>query len=181
MKIFEFLNDIDWSKNIILFIVYMVVILFCILFYLMPIIQNHRVQMLDYKKTQNLDYTINKNVDILKNNLKTMIEKDNQIYKNIRNKIDIQELQKYISGFLTNVKIVDNKVESKDNNIETNKIYISGEAKSTQEIMSLMESLANLNNSIRIGFPVNIVKQNNVLKIEFAIEVYHSNYAFSGL
>ncbi|RAX54956.1 hypothetical protein CCY99_02095 [Helicobacter sp. 16-1353] len=178
MRILEFLNDIDWSKNIILFIVYIMVVVFCILFYLMPIIQNHRMQTLDYKKIQNLDYTINNNVEILNHNLQTMLEKDKQVYKNIRNKIDVEDLQQYISKFLNNVKIVDEGTESNNDNIEINKIYISGEAKNTQEIISLIENLKLVNNSVRINFPINITKQNNILKVEFGIKIYHSSYQF---
>lgn len=178
MRFFEFLNDVDWSKNIILFIIYMAVVLFCILLYLTPIIQNHRIQMLDYKKIQNLDYTISNNTEIFKSNLQAMEKKNQDIYKDMRNELNINDLQKYISKFLSNAKILDGGISIDDNSIKTHTIHISGEVKSTKNIMALMDSLTKLNNSIRIGFPINITKHNNLLKVEFAIVVYNSTYQF---
>lgn len=176
MKFLDFLNDVDWGKNIIFLIIYMLITMSSVLFYLMPIIDNHKIQTINYKKTQNLDQTINENISLIKNNMQSMLKNNQKIYDNMRNKINMEELKQYIDNYLSNATIIDEGMSAENNDIQINKINIIGNAKNTKDIMNLIEKLENLNNSIRIGFPINITKQNNILKVEISIKVYYSFY-----
>lgn len=174
MKFFNFLNDIDWSKNIILFIVYILIILFCLAFYFIPIMQNHKIETLDYKRIQSLDTAITNNENALQQDLDSILSKND--HHNIRNKIDMQKLEKYIKTYINNAVILDNGIQDSANNIKIQNISIQGYTKHTKEIMDFINNLENLNNNIRIGFPIDIAKQGDNLKVNLYINIYYSDY-----
>lgn len=184
MRIFDFINDIDWSKNIIFFILYMTIISLSVIFYLAPIIQNHKLQTQDYKKSQNLQSSINKNMALLQDNLEKITRENNVIYKSMRHQINLKDIEKYLADFMTHITITDNGVESKDNDTQIQHITISGNIKGTRNLISLFENIDKLGNSIRIAFPLKIEKQNNAshtLKATFGFDVYYSNYPIQNL
>ena len=174
MKFFDFLSDIDWSKNIILLIVYILVVLFCLAFYFIPIMQNHKIQSLDFKRIQSLDNAITNNENTLQNDLDSILKENN--HHSIRNKIDIKSLENYTKKYINNAKIIDNGIKDSTNNIKIQNINISGTTKHTKEILGFIKDLENLNNNIRIGFPIDINKQANNLKVNLSINIYYSDY-----
>ena len=174
MKFFDFLNDIDWSKNIILFIIYTLVVLFALAFYFIPIMQNHKIQTLDYKRIQSLDNVIANNENTLQKDLDSLLSANT--HHSIRNKINMQELESYIKKYINNAKIIDNGIQDSTNNIKIQNISIQGHTKHTKEIIDFINNLESLNNNIRIGFPIDITKQENNLKINLSINIYYSDY-----
>lgn len=178
MRFFDFLNDIDWSKNIILFIAYIMTILFSLAFYLMPIIQDHKIQNLDYKRTKSLDSAINQNANTLQQNIDTMLKQNINTYQNIRNEINIKDLEEYTKKYINNAVISDNGIKDSANSIKIQNISIQGYTKHTKEIIDFISNLKSFNHSIRVAFPINIMKQKDNLKADFSINVYYSDYKF---
>lgn len=176
MKFLDFLNEVDWSKNIIFFIIYIIIILFCLAFYFIPIMQNHKAQTLDYKRMQNLDDAINKNINKLQQDMDSTIKDNTNIYQNMRNKIDITKLEEYIKKYLNNITIKDNGIIESNNNTLIQNISIQGYTKHTKDIVNFISNIKDLNNSIRIGFPINIIKQKDNLKVDLIIQIYYSNH-----
>ena len=174
MKFFNFLNDIDWSKNTILFIIYILVVLFCLAFYFIPIMQNHKIQTLDYKRIQNLNAAIAQNENSLQQNMDSVLKEN--AHQNIRNKVDMQELENYIKKYINDAAIIDNGIQDSTNNIEIQNIAIQGYTKDTKKIIDFINNLGSLNSSIRIGFPIDITKQGNNLKVNLYINIYYSDY-----
>ncbi len=178
MNFINFLNEIDWNKNIIFFIIYMTIILFCISFYFMPVMQSHKLQTLDYKRAQNLNDAINENINKLQIDMDNIRKQNTSLYQNMRNKIDINKLEIYARKYLNNITIQSNEIVNSTNNIEIQSISIKGYANHTKEIIELINNLKELNHSIRIGFPISITKQQDRLKVSLIINIYYSSYNF---
>lgn len=183
MKLFDFVNDIDWSKNIVYLIVYILIISFCALFYLLPIIQNHRTQTFDYKKSQNLESNINLNIDALNRELQATMTQNATIRQNMRNHIDLKALEKHLSAFMTRLKVSDLGIHESDEHIQIQRVSVSGHITSTTKLIALIESLDGLENSVRLAFPLDIQKPQNArngLNVSFALHIYYSTYALEG-
>ncbi len=171
---FKLPDETNWSKNIILLIVYTIIIFACIIFYLAPIIKSYKIQMLEYKQTKTLDTYINN----LNNTLELMLSQNKQTYDNMRNEIDLTTLESYLSTYLTNVTLSLGETKQ-ENGIQTITINITGIANSTKEIINLIENLSTLNNSIRITFPLKIKQDNDKRAVEITITIYASTYHFN--
>lgn len=178
MKFINFLNEVDWSKNIIFFIIYTMIIFFCLAFYFIPIMQNHKLQTLDYKRTQNLNNAINANIQKLQNEMNITMQQNANTHQNMRNKIDIAKLEEYTKRYFNNATIKDQKITDSNNNITIQSIAIEGYAKHTKEVIDFIDNIKELNHSIRTSFPINIIKQKDLLKVDLKIQIYYSDYKF---
>ena len=175
---FNFISNIDWGKNVLMLILYISIVVLGVIFYLFPIIQSHKAQTIDFKKAQNLNQTISGNANFLKNNLESLLAKST--HDDIRNVLDVAELKEHIALFIDRLRLEDRGIEYLANKLHKRTLIIHGETKDTRQIVRLIDNLANLHSSMRVGFPLNITKNGATLSVDFVIEIYHSDYAFAG-
>ncbi|MDE6885858.1 MAG: hypothetical protein K2P17_02280 [Helicobacteraceae bacterium] len=178
MKIFDFLNEIDWTKNIIFLLVYISVIIVCVYFYLIPTIDSYKAQMLDYKKALNLENQIKQNLTQASQDRENVIDGNLHIFSNFRNKLNIETINKIANQYFFNVKIQNLGTEDKPSNeLEITTIRINANSKNTNNIIKFLNSLSSLEYSIRIAFPIKINKSDyGDLDIALSLMFYNSTH-----
>lgn len=178
MKIFDFLNEIDWTKNIIFLLVYISVIIVCVYFYLIPTIDSYKAQMLDYKKALNLENQIKQNLTQASQDRENVVDGNLHIFSNFRNKLNIETINKIANQYFFNVKIQNLGTEDKPSNeLEITTIRINAKSKNTNNIIKFLNSLSSLEYSTRVAFPIKINKSDyGDLDIELSLIFYNSTH-----
>ena len=128
----------------------------------------------DNASNSNSSTSIAQNENSLQQSMDSVLKEN--AHQNIRNKVDMQELENYIKKYINDAAIIDNGIQDSTNNIKIQNIAIQGYTKDTKKIIDFINNLGSLNSSIRIGFPIDITKQGNNLKVNLYINIYYSDY-----
>lgn len=176
MNFKELINGIDWNKNIIMLIIYSAVIVVYIHYYLMPIVNAHKENIINYKRANNIENKISINKSEIENKLKEKLEQTRITYKELRKNIEIKEIQEYIKKYISNVNIKEIGKQIIPEQIEITTLKITGELKKSIDIIDLVNNINNVKNSIRVSLPIDIKKDSNKIKVDFIIDIYRSTY-----
>ncbi|RDU65508.1 hypothetical protein [Helicobacter sp. MIT 14-3879] len=176
MRFIEIINEIDWGKNVIFLILYINIIIICVFFYLIPMLDTYRTTVAEYKKMYNLDMQVKNTLGQLNKNNNNTLKENAVIFKNLRSNIKIENIQNYVNKYLSNAKLEDLETKELENNIKINTIKIYGNANSINNIIELINNLTSLDASIRVFFPLVIHKKQNILYLEISIAIYTSTY-----
>lgn len=176
----DLINSIDWNKNIIMLIMYSVIIMIYTNSYLMPIIDDHKINLMEHKRSNSLENQINLNKNSVEKQLKEKLEQARDIYDWLRKDADVDSIKEYmVKKHMSHVKIqkLDNHIMNDE--IEITKFQISGELAKSTDIIGLISNINEVKNSIKVSLPINIRKEANKIKVDFIIDVYHSTYNLS--
>lgn len=176
MRALEQINEVNWGKHIIFLLIFISIAGLFAFFYLLPIIERYKIQVVEFKRSENLDSQIAKNIANLEQNRDLLLDKNMAVFKHLRNEIDLNNFKNELKKYLDSVKITKlEQVYDKDSIVISN-IKISGILRKIGDIKALFDFITSLNQSSRISFPIELKKQNSALKIEFIMQIYNSKY-----
>ena len=175
MNFIDAINSIDWSKNIIMLVVYTSIIMICSNAYLIPIVEEHKDYLLNQRRINNLFNRIDSEVSNLQKQFELQFKQNKDVYDNIRKAINTEDVRKYLSQYISNIK-VEPKNTTKEGDISITSLHISGSIEKSENIIDLINKLNNLDNSVRISFPLDIKKNKNKLDLDFYILLYYTEY-----
>lgn len=170
------INSVDWNKNIIFLVVYITIVVLSVFLYLVPLMDNYKSVIMEYRKTNILDNQINATLDNIKSNEDNILRENIEVFKRLSHKATAKDLQKYAMSFINGVKVKDLGVVDAENGIKIHSFKITGNTRSISNIKNLISNLFTLPNSVRIAFPIILSKneKRKMLNIEINLMVYNS-------
>lgn len=183
MSIFDIIDSVDWNKNIIFLVLYITIVVLCVFIYLMPLMDNYKSVIMEYRKTNILDNQINTTLDRLKGSEIDILRDNMEVFERLRHEITVKDLQKYARTHIKGANIEDLGVVEAENGIMIHNFKIFGQTRKLIDIKNLLANIATLENSVRIAFPITITKEQRrgVLNAEISLMVYNSTRDISAL
>lgn len=170
----NFIENVDWNKNIIFLILYVSIIVMCAFFYLFPIMDSYKSAIMEYRKTNILDTQINTTLSHLQQTQDSFLKDNEDIFNRLKKSIDMSEIRQFVASHIKDVKITDLGVINGENGIKIQTLKINGKTNNIKHIKSLIANISTLENSIRIAFPISIHKDKNMLFVEISMMIYNS-------
>lgn len=177
MSVFDIIDNVDWNKNIIFLILYVTIVVMSVFLYLVPLMDNYKSVIMEYRKTNILDNQINTTLDKLKGNEDSILQDNIAVFERLGQKADIKAIQKYARTYIKGAKVEDLGVAQAENGITIHSFKITGQARSLSNIKNLLANLSHLENSVRIAFPITIAKneKRRILNTEISIMIYNTS------
>lgn len=177
MSVFDIIDNVDWNKNIIFLILYVTIVVMSVFVYLVPLMDNYKSVIMEYRKTNILDNQINTTLDRLKGNEDSIFQDNIAVFTRLGQKADIKAIQKYARTYIKGAKVEDLGVAQAENGITIHSFKITGQARSLSNIKNLLANLSHLENSVRIAFPITIAKdeKRRILNTEISIMIYNTS------
>lgn len=176
MSILDIIDNVDWNKNIIFFIIYITIVVLGVFMYLMPLMDIYKSVVMEYRKTNILDNQINATLEQLKGNETSILQENIAVFERLQHKADIKAIQKYARTYIKGAKVEDLGTKDAENGIKVQGFKIIGEARNLSSIKNLLAHIDTLPNSVRITFPITIHKdeRRRVLNVEISLMVFNS-------
>lgn len=176
MSIFDIIDNVDWNKNIIFLVLYITIVVICIFIYLVPLMDNYKSVIMEYRKTNILDNQINTTLDRLKGSEKDILKDNAVVFERLHSEMNAKDLQKYATSYIKGAKVEDLGVVDAENSIKIHSFKITGQTRKLANIKNLLANISTLKNSVRIAFPITISKdeRRGILEFEIAIMIYNS-------
>ena len=175
MNFTDTINSIDWSKNIIMLVIYTSIIMICFNAYLLPIVEEHKDYAIGQKRINNLFNKIDSEALNLEEQFKLQFHQNKDVYNSIRKTIDIKDIENYLSKYIENIK-VELKDIRKDGDLNITTLRVSGSIEKSENIIDAINKLNNLDNSVKISFPFTIKKNKNKLDVDLYIQLFFTTY-----
>lgn len=175
MNFFDFIEHIDWNKNIIFLILYICIVVLCVFVYLFPLMDHYKASVVEYRKTEILDTQINSALSHLQRTKSELLRENAATFARLDKKFDLSQVQKYADSYLTGAKIKDLGVRDSENGIKIRTLEISGESRNLGHIKNFVTNIEALENSVRVAFPIIISKDSprGALKVRLSIMIYN--------
>lgn len=172
----DFIDNIDWGKNLIFLIVYAGIVSLCIFIYLVPIMDNYKSAIMEYRKTNILDNQINTTLERLKQSEANLVRENSAVFTRLGREVDLKELQTFARTHIKGAKVADMGIAEAENGIAIHSFKITGQTRSLASVKNLIASVSGLESSVRIAFPITIHKRQgrNTLEFEMTIMVFNA-------
>ena len=174
MSFLNFIDSVDWNKNIIFLIVYVSIVALCAFLYLFPIMDSYKSAIMEYRKTNILDTQINTTLTQLQTQQDSFLKDNAEIFTRLKKEIDISKIRQFVASHIKDVEIDDLGVIDAENGIRIQTLKITGKTSDLKQIKNLIANISTLENSVRIAFPISIRKENNSLFVEMSMMIYNS-------
>lgn len=174
MSFLNFIDSVDWNKNIIFLIVYVSIVALCAFLYLFPIMDSYKSAIMEYRKTNILDTQINTTLTQLQTQQDSFLKDNAEIFSRLKREIDISEIRQFVASHIKDVAIDDLGVIDAKNGIRIQTLKIKGKTSDLEQIKSLIANISTLENSVRIAFPIIIYKKGNTFFIEMNLQIYNA-------
>lgn len=183
MSIFDIIDNVDWNKNIIFLVLYITIVVLCVFIYLMPLMDNYKSVIMEYRKTNILDNQINTTLDRLKGSETDILRDNMEVFERLQHKLSAKDLQKYARTHIKGANVEDLGVVEAENGIMIHSFKITGQTRRLLDIRNLLSNVKALPNSVRIAFPITITKdeRRGVLEFEVALMIYNSTRDISAI
>ncbi len=183
MSIFDIIDNVDWNKNIIFLVLYITIVVLCVFIYLVPLMDNYKSVIMEYRKTNILDNQINTTLDRLKGSETEILRDNMEVFERLQHKMTAKDLQKYARTHIKGANVEDLGVVEAENGILIHSFKITGQTRKLLNIRNLLSNVRELQNSVRIAFPITITKdeRRRVLNAEISVMVYNSTRDISAL
>lgn len=175
MNFTDTINSIDWSKNIVMLVIYTSIIMICFNAYLLPIVEEHKDYAIGQKRINNLFNKIDSEASNLEEQFKLQFNQNKYVYDSIRKTIDIKDVENYLSKYIENIK-VELKGTKKDGDLNITTLHVSGSIEKSENIIDAINKLNNLDNSVKISFPLTMKKNQNKLNIDLYIQLFFTTH-----
>lgn len=172
----DFIDNIDWGKNLIFLIVYAGIVSLCIFIYLVPIMDNYKSAIMEYRKTNILDNQINTTLERLKQSEANLVRNNSEVFARLGREVDLKELQTFARAHIKGAKVADMGIAEAENGIAIHSFKITGQTRNLASVKNLIASVSELESSVRIAFPITINKRQgrNTLEFEMTIMVFNA-------
>lgn len=174
MSIFNFIDNVDWNKNIIFLLLYVSIVALCVFLYLFPIMDSYKSAIMEYRKTNILDTQIHTTLTHLQQTQDDFLQDNISIFQKLKKEPNISEIRQYVASHIKDSEIADLGVVNGENHIKIQTLKINGKTNNIEHIKNLIANISTLENSIRIAFPIIIKKDKNMLFTEISMMIYNS-------
>ncbi len=183
MSIFDIIDNVDWNKNIIFLVLYITIVVLCVFIYLVPLMDNYKSVIMEYRKTNILDNQINTTLDRLKGSETEILRDNMEVFERLQHKMTAKDLQKYARTHIKGANVEDLGVVEAENGILIHSFKITGHTRKLLNIRNLLSNVRELQNSVRIAFPITITKdeRRGVLEFEVTLMIYNSTRDISAI
>ena len=183
MSIFDIIDNVDWNKNIIFLVLYITIVVLCVFIYLVPLMDNYKSVIMEYRKTNILDNQINATLDRLKGSETDILRDNMEVFERLQHKLSAKDLQKYARTHIKGANVEDLGVVEAENGILIDTFKIMGQTRRLLNIRNMLSNVRALQNSVRIAFPITITKdeRRGVLEFEVALMIYNSTRDISAI
>ena len=183
MSIFDIIDNVDWNKNIIFLVLYITIVVLCVFIYLVPLMDNYKSVIMEYRKTNILDNQINATLDRLKGSETDILRDNMEVFERLQHKLSAKDLQKYARTHIKGANVEDLGVVEAENGILIHSFKIMGQTRRLLNIRNMLSNVRALQNSVRIAFPITITKdeRRGVLEFEVALMIYNSTRDISAI
>ncbi|MGX2983438.1 hypothetical protein [Helicobacter sp. 23-1045] len=167
----DFIESIDWSKNIVFLLLYAGILVACASLYLLPVMDSYKSAVTELRKTDILKTQLDSAISALKAEQEAFLSENAEVFTKLQKSPDKSEITKYANKYLKDIKIAESTAESTEN-ITIHTFKISGKSQNLGKIKDLTANISTLQNSAKIAFPLTIRKEKNTLFVEISVEVY---------
>ena len=183
MSVFDIIDSVDWNKNIIFLILYVTIVVMSVFVYLVPLMDNYKSVIMEYRKTNILDNQINATLDNIKGNEENILRENIAVFERLSHKADIGTIQKYARTYIKGAKVEDLGVAEAENGITIHSFKITGQTRSLANVKNLLANISTLQNSVRIAFPIVLAKdeKRRILNAEISIMIYNTSRDISNV
>ncbi|MGX3011005.1 hypothetical protein ACWIUD_05520 [Helicobacter sp. 23-1044] len=168
----DFIESIDWSKNIVFLLLYAGILVACASLYLLPVMDSYKSAVTELRKTDILKTQLDSAISALKAEQEAFLSENAEVFTKLQKSPDKSEITKYANKYLKDIKIAESTAESTESNITIRTFKISGKSQNLGKIKDLTANISTLQNSAKIAFPLTIRKEKNTLFVEISVEVY---------
>ena len=177
MSVFDIIDSVDWNKNIIFLILYVTIVVMSVFVYLVPLMDNYKSVIMEYRKTNILDNQINATLDNIKGNEDNILRENIAVFERLAHKADIGTIQKYARTYIKGAKVEDLGVAEAENGITIHSFKITGQTRNLANVKNLLANISTLQNSVRIAFPIVLAKdeKRRILNAEISIMIYNTS------
>lgn len=172
MRFLNFIDNIDWNKNIFYLIIYVSIIVLCAFFYLFPIMDNYKSAVMEYRRTNVLDAQIEGTLASLNTAQEKFLNENVEIFTKLAKAVDEAEIRAFASNYLKEINISDLGVKNGENNLKIHHFKLEGKARNLAQIKDLIANISTLPNTTRIAFPLIIRKKANTFFIDMELWIY---------
>lgn len=166
----DFIDNIDWNKNIIYLILYVSIVALCVYIYLSPVMDSYKSAIMEYRKTNILESQLDSALDNLQKQQEIFLSENIEIFKRLQNIPKQEEINAYVMKYLRNIQVADLGVSGDE--IKIYRFKITGRTPNIMNIKNLISDISALEASTKITFPLSIRKNKNMLFVEMEVEVY---------
>ena len=166
----DFIDNIDWNKNIIFLILYMSIIVLCVYIYLTPVMDSYKSAIMEYRKTNVLESQLDSALNNLQKQQEVFLSENIEVFKRLQIVPKQEEIHAYMMKYLRNVKVVELGVSGDE--IKIHRFKITGRTPNIMNIKNLITDISTLKTSAKIAFPLSIRKDKKMLFVEMEVEVY---------
>lgn len=166
----DFIDNIDWNKNIIFLILYMSIIVLCVYIYLTPVMDSYKSAIMEYRKTNVLESQLDSALNNLQKQQEVFLSENIEVFKRLQTLPKQEEIHAYMMKYLRNVKVAELGVSGDE--IKIHRFKITGRTTNIINIKNLITDISTLEASAKITFPLSIRKDKKTLFVEMEVEVY---------
>lgn len=183
MSIFDIIDNVDWNKNIIFLVLYITIIVLAVFIYLVPLMDNYKSVIMEYRKTNILDNQINTTLDRLKGSEINILRDNMAVFERLQHNLSTKDLQQYANAYIKGANVEDLGVAEAENGIKIHSFKITAQTRKLSNVKHLLTNISTLQNSVRIAFPITITKdeRRGVLNVEISLMVYNSTRDISAI
>lgn len=189
MRFLDFIDNVDWNKNIFYLIIYISIVVLCVFFYLFPIMDSYKSAVMEYRRTNVLDNQIEGTLASLKAGREKFLSENAEIFTRLAKAVDSTEIRAFAGNYIKEIKISDLGIKNSENGIKIHRFKLEGKSRNLAQIKDLIANISTFPNIARIAFPLTIRKNANIFFIEMELWIYsvesnvdfNANFAESGV
>lgn len=174
MRLLNFIENVDWNKNIFYLIIYVSIIVLCVFLYLLPMIDNYKSFIMEYRKTSVLDSQIESMLAILKAEQEKFSQNNIETFNRLTKSVDSTDIVAFIGNYIKEINMKDLGIAKTQNDIKIHYFKITGKSQNLEKIKHLIADISTLPNIVRIAFPLIIYKKGNTFFIEMNLQIYNA-------
>lgn len=177
----DFIDNIDWNKNIIFLILYMSIIVLCVYIYLTPVMDSYKSAIMEYRKTNVLESQLDSALNNLQKQQEVFLSENIEVFKRLAKEVDSAEIKVFASNYLKVIKISDLGIKNGENGTKIHRFKLEGKSQNLAKIKDLIANISTLPNITHIAFPLTIRKNASTFFIELELWIYslESNVKFN--
>ena len=168
----DFIDNIDWNKNIIFLILYVSIVVLCVYIYLFPVMDSYKSAIMEYRKTNVLESQLDSALSSLQRQQNTFLDENAEVFTRLAKAVDIAEIRAFASKYLKENKISDLGIKNTENDIKIHRFKLEGKSQNLTQIKDLIANITTLPSIARIAFPLTIHKTSNTFFIEMELWIY---------
>lgn len=170
----ESLREIDWIRNTLWFLFYVVGVALLFLGWVLPALDDFRRANIEYRKSEFLYNETKKDYDAIDKELRDFKELNAATLEALAQTSDAQVLQNILAGFFQDLKVSELSREKRQIGFEVARFVIEGRATNSSLLHRFMDEVSKMGRVVKVDFPVLLKSESNTLFFRAHLELYKS-------